>query len=92
MSKSVVNAKLGIPISMEYEMAADLTAEERVTKILSSYQVLKKQDDLLFENEGESLGEYLQKAPKVDVLEEMNIKRVKPSDPRFAFVSTSWKI
>ena len=73
-------------------MLAELTAEERVTKILSSYQVLKKQEDLLFENEGESLGEYLQKAPKVDVLEEMNIKRVKPSDSRFAFVSTSWKI
>ena len=73
-------------------MLAELTAEERVTKILSSYQVLKKQDDLLFENEGESLGEYLQKAPKIDVLEEMHIKRVKPSDSRFAFVSTSWKI
>ena len=44
-------------------MLAELTAEERVTKILSSYQVLKRQDDLSFENEGESLGEYLQKAP-----------------------------
>ena len=73
-------------------MLAELTAEERVTKILSSYQVLKKQDDLLLENEGESLGEYLEKAPKIDILEEMNIKRVKPSDSRFAFVTTSWKI
>ena len=73
-------------------MLAELTAEERVTKILSSYQVLKKEKDLTITNSGENLGSYLQAAPKVDILEEMNIKRVKPSDPRFAFVSTKWKI
>ena len=70
----------------------ELTAEENVTKILSAYQVLKKQKDLPIINDAESLGDYLEKAPKIDVLEEMNIKRVKPSDSRFAFVSTQWKI
>ena len=73
-------------------MISDLTAEERVTKILSSYQVLKKQKDSPIVNDAENLGEYLETAPKIDILEEMNIKRVKPSDSRFAFVSTRWKI
>ena len=73
-------------------MIAELTAEERVTQLLSSYQVLKKHEDLPIINEGENLGEYLETAPKVDILAEMNIKRVQPSDSRFAFVSTQWKI
>ncbi len=73
-------------------MIAELTAEERVTKLLSSYQVLKKQEDLPIINDSENLGDYLETAPKVDILAEMNIKRVQPSDSRFAFVSTQWKI
>lgn len=73
-------------------MLAELTAEERVTEILSSYQVLKKLDNLPITTERDNLGNFLQTAPKVDLLEEMNIKRVKPSDSRFAFISTKWKI
>ena len=86
------NDKLYLPVKVEIDVLAELTAEERVTEILASYQVLKKQDNMSIVNKSESLGEFLQKSPKVDVLEEMNIKRVKPSDSRFAFVSTSWKI
>ena len=59
-----------------FGMISDLTAEERVTKILSSYQVLKKQKDSPIVNDTENLGEYLETAPKIDILEEMNIKRV----------------
>ena len=73
-------------------MISELTAEERVTKILSSYQVLKNPNNSPITNEVENLGDYLETAPKIDILEEMNIKRRKPSDSRFAFVSTQWKI
>ena len=71
-------------------MIAELTAEERVTELLASYQVLKKLDNSLITNDVDSLGNYLESAPKVDILEEMNIKRCEPSDSRFAFVNTKW--
>ena len=53
-------------------MIAELTAEERVTKILSSYQVLEKCDNFSIENDYKNLGDFLSTAKPIDILEEMN--------------------
>jgi len=73
-------------------MLAELTAEESVTKILSSYQILRSGKDSFVDSERKNLGKFLQTAPKVDLLDELNIKKVSPSDKRFAFINTRWKI
>lgn len=74
-------------------MTAELTAEEVVTKLLTSNQILKPSNNYYFTKPVSNLGEYLINNPEEDSLEDFDIEILKepPENERYSFIKGSWK-
>ena len=69
-------------------MTAELTAEEIVTNILSSKEIIKDKKNNFYISNGFSLGEYLKKMPLEEIVQEPAIKE----DSKYTFIDKSkWK-
>ena len=71
-------------------MAAELTAEQIVTNILSSHEILKRSKENFYINSANSLGEYLENLPEEAFIEEPPF--VDESLAKYSFIKNSWKI
>ena len=75
-------------------MTAELTAEEVVTKLLTSNQILKPtKKNLYISNPVSNLGEFLINNPEENSLEDFVIEILKepPENERYSFIKGSWK-
>ena len=69
-------------------MTAELTAEEIVTNLLSSHEILKPKKIFLENSSSCNLGKYLETLPE----EEIEPKTVIEEVSRFSFIKNEWKI
>ncbi len=69
-------------------MTAELTAEEIVTNLLSSHEILKRSKENFYINSTNSLGEYLENLP--EETEESSL--VDESLAKYSFIRNKWKI
>ena len=72
------------------KLTAELTAEQIVTNLLSSHEILKRSKENFYINSTNSLGEYLENLPEEAVVEEPSF--VDESLAKYSFIKNSWKI
>ena len=70
------------------KMTAELTAEEIVTNLLSSHQILKRQKENFYITNPHNLGDFLKNAP-----ETASIEDVEPTiTEKYTFIKSKWSI
>ena len=63
-------------------MTAELTAEQIVTNLLSSNEILKRKKENFYLSNGPSLGEYLKNLPPEEVVQERAVEK----DTKYTFI------
>lgn len=70
-------------------MTLELTAEEIVTDLLSSHEILKRKRLNFYVSDQLNLGEYLKNLPQEELLEE---QKVEEEDSKYTFIKNNWVI
>lgn len=70
------------------KMTAELTAEEIVTNLLSSHEILKSKKNFGGITSSANLGEYLENLPEEELIQEPIVEETS----RFSFIKNEWKI